>query len=381
MILYVGGFELPEGNAASQRVINNSKLLSKLGYQIYLKGTKRFSTIGDTQSIDFDYEVSNYPRSLLDWVKYFFSISDIKRTINKIGKPNVIIAYNYPSIVMLKIMKYCRNNDIRIVSDCTEWYGFQGKNILWKMMKWLDSSINMHIINWKVDGLIVISSFLKNYYYSRNRVVLIPPLVDKNDPRWLNDYTENDIEDNNSTKILYFGSMGRKKDSISDFLRVLIINPHLVLNVVGLGKDNYLYFHPRDKKILDNLKGQVVFLGRKNHIQTLNLLKKTDFVVFFRDFRLIANRAGFPTKFVESISCLKPVITNYNMNLDNYLVSGINGIVVDNKKFTDFRDATIKLTKEYSFVLSKNIKGDTFHYENYLLQMSKFMEELGNYYE
>ena len=40
-ILYIGGFELPDKNAAAQRVVGNSYILKNLGYEIiFLKKKK-----------------------------------------------------------------------------------------------------------------------------------------------------------------------------------------------------------------------------------------------------------------------------------------------------------------------------------------------------
>ena len=38
LILYVGGFELPDKNAAAHRVLSNGKLLRDLGYEVSFVG-------------------------------------------------------------------------------------------------------------------------------------------------------------------------------------------------------------------------------------------------------------------------------------------------------------------------------------------------------
>ena len=40
-VLYVGGFELPDKNAAAHRVINNAKILRELGYRVIFCGVDR----------------------------------------------------------------------------------------------------------------------------------------------------------------------------------------------------------------------------------------------------------------------------------------------------------------------------------------------------
>lgn len=40
-ILYIGGFELPDKNAAAQRVVSNAKLCRDLGYEVTLIGVDK----------------------------------------------------------------------------------------------------------------------------------------------------------------------------------------------------------------------------------------------------------------------------------------------------------------------------------------------------
>ncbi|MCE5226863.1 MAG: hypothetical protein LLG05_13540, partial [Porphyromonadaceae bacterium] len=80
-IIYIGGFELPDKNAAAQRVVSNGKIFKELGYNIiYLSIDKNLSEkvkIKDTkQSFDgFTYFRIKYPTSLADWINYLSDIS------------------------------------------------------------------------------------------------------------------------------------------------------------------------------------------------------------------------------------------------------------------------------------------------------------------
>ncbi len=68
--------------------------------------------------------------------------------------------------------------------------------------------------------------------------------------------------------------------------------------------------------------------GRIPHNEALDLLKKSDYSIFLRDTNLVTT-AGFPTKFVEALSCGIPVLTNRNSNLADYLIEGKNGFWID----------------------------------------------------
>lgn len=38
VIIYIGGFELPDKNAAANRVMNNAKIMRDIGYHVVLVG-------------------------------------------------------------------------------------------------------------------------------------------------------------------------------------------------------------------------------------------------------------------------------------------------------------------------------------------------------
>jgi glycosyltransferase involved in cell wall biosynthesis len=67
------------------------------------------------------------------------------------------------------------------------------------------------------------------------------------------------------------------------------------------------------------------YLKEESHMQkALNEINKAEYVVFIRDVNL-TNVAGFPTKFVEAISCGTPVLSNSTSNIDEYLITGKTG--------------------------------------------------------
>lgn len=46
----------------------------------------------------------------------------------------------------------------------------------------------------------------------------------------------------------------------------------------------------------------------------------------------LVTKAGFPTKFVESLSCGIPVIATPSSNICDYLINEVNGFVIDEKQ-------------------------------------------------
>ncbi len=61
--------------------------------------------------------------------------------------------------------------------DSTEWYDCKRFSVLKKIVKKIDTSYRMRFVQKRLDGIIVISSYLQNFYI-KQKTILIPPLVD-----------------------------------------------------------------------------------------------------------------------------------------------------------------------------------------------------------
>jgi glycosyltransferase involved in cell wall biosynthesis len=85
-------------------------------------------------------------------------------------------------------------------------------------------------------------------------------------------------------------------------------------------EDAYLNLYPEDTDLLKEytVRNRIIFHGRLHHEEALKILQGSDYCIFYRENTRL-NRAGFPTKFVESISCGVPVITTRTSDLAQYI--------------------------------------------------------------
>ncbi len=383
-ILYVGGFEMPDGNAAAQRVTANGKAFRFLGYEIFFVGlSRKENPNGTIRNFEgFEYVNFPYPKNLFNWIDYLFTIKQFKPYLKKL--PDLIIAYNYPAIALEKLRVWGLKNNIPIVADCTEWYEAKG-NIIFRLVKGLDTKLRMTRVHPKLNGMIAISDYLFHYYNGKMRnVVNIPPLVDLEMTKWSIDNTDFRSNKNEQVRIIYAGSPGSGgKDRLDIIFKILSqIKEEGILNfyffVIGMSKEQYLMAF---KTLLpDNLAENIVFQGRLKHTDTLNEIKKADFNLFLRDDNL-TNMAGFPTKFVESVSCGTPVLTNSSSNIKNYIIDGRNGFLIDDKT-----DQSLKIGIKNALILPKSeiqimkqwcLSSTTFHYKNYVNSFEELVENIG----
>src|SRR5271155_5572037 len=90
-ILYIGGFELPDKNAAAQRVIANGKIFDELGFLVYYLGLDRTSNNKIPVKIsvkgldNFTFYSVRYPSRLSDWLSHLCSIKEILKLADNIS--------------------------------------------------------------------------------------------------------------------------------------------------------------------------------------------------------------------------------------------------------------------------------------------------------
>ena len=369
--LYIGGFELPDKNAAAHRVMSNAKIIRDLGGDVVFVGvdknlswgTSVLSIKGNVQGFT-SYSVP-YPSSKKQWIDYLCGIKPYVNVLEKEKDFTSVIFYNFPAIAMKRLMRYCRKYGIKCAADITEWYSPKGKGFAFFVLKGLDTWLRMRIFHKQMDGLIVISKYLANYYKHNKNIVLIPPLVDKSEEKWIGlpQKTNDDV-----LKFVYAGSPG-----IKDRIDVLIaalksVKRSYHLDVIGISKEEYLNRNPEDESFLKD-NDAIVFKGRLSHIQTLNFVSHADFSCFFReDDRM--TKAGFSTKFVEAISCGTPVLTNKTSNLEDYCCGGRNAVLLNSIDCEEVADAINMLNK--SLLADR----DMFNCINFVEEFKKFLVNL-----
>jgi len=385
-ILYIGGFELPDKNAAAQRVVSNGKLFAELGYSVYYLGIDRTLTepkpVETTKKVfeGFEYYRLKYPSGLSNWMHYITSITDIVKIANTIDSLEYIIAYNYPALALVKLNGWCKSKNIHLISDCTEWYDPQG-TVLYKTIKQFDTYLRMKVIQPKLDGLIVISGYLYSFYAGRMKnVIQLPPLVDSRAEKW----TNNCLNNNKEIVLAYAGSPGKfAKDRLDSLLQALAVikaetSIRFTLNVVGLTKEQFVEDFGAGS-FPETLEKEVSFKGRLPHTDALNEIKCADYALFLRDYNLV-NTAGFPTKFVEALSCGTPVLTNASSNITDYLKEGENGYLLDNSSTaTLVRTLSFAMTQTKGHIQSMKgaiRKSNIFDYRNYTTAFSNFLGKI-----
>lgn len=354
-ILYIGQFELPDKNAAAHRVLGVAKGIRECGGEVVFCGISKLYAASQKQGTVQGFESYSrlYPRSLAEWVHYVLFLNDYIQLINQYNI-NAVVLYNTPSILGLRIKGYCRCAGIACIADVTEWYQPNKKNWYLYIAKSIDEWFRMHIINKKMSGLIVISTYLQEYYKRERNVVRIPPTVDIASSIW-----NNTPKKNEDFIRIVFPSDAIVRDKADTIVEAVSkVKRRVLLDIVGVTKKQYLDEFPKHDRIIHENE-DIVFHGRVSHEQTIRLIDMADCVCFFRENNR-TSAAGFPTKLVEAKTVGVSVMTNATG--DVMLYADDTDIIIENVNDVD------KLAEKIETITHRIPNGlsDVFDYHRYM---------------
>ena len=312
-VLYIGGYALPDRNAAAQRVVSIAKMLRELDYEVlFINSLKSTTDKNYRRVVYFGFECIEYGRE--KQFDYLISARTALASVEEIS-PDVIIAYNYPAIALNRIRKYCRDKGIRCYADVTEWYKAYCGGPIYRVIKNLDSLYRMRYVHKKMDGIISISRYLYEYYKKNVRTEMIPPVIDASDEKWICGGIENRKDD--VTRFFFAGTSYPLKERLDKTIRAMesvADTRGVILDIYGIDEQEFRSVFEYKKDIKECIR----FWGRVDHQVILSKLKNADWSIVIRDNNRLV-RAGFPSKVVESISCGTPVIANSYSNIADYL--------------------------------------------------------------
>lgn len=239
--------------------------------------------------------------------------------------PSHIIVYGGGASFAVRTLQLAREVGATSVADVVEWYSprqFKGGIAA---PAWISSQVALRWVYPQYDAILAVSTYLQDRFNAVPRCAVIPPTLDVSEVAQ-NRSTEQPATGSNSLKLCYFGSPGRK-DLLAEVVRGFTAARDRLGNAVELS----LKIAGPDACEVDSILGGppptgVVPVGRVAQTAVWDFVRKCDFTLLLRPDAPYS-RAGFPTKFVESMACGTPVISNHTSDLATYLYDGVNGIV------------------------------------------------------
>lgn len=364
-IIYAGMFELPDEDAAAHRVHGIGKILIELGYKVIFIGFSKRRNLREFNTESCTYLAMKKPESTKEWIELQTSASLLKKTIKNTHNVRGVILYNFPSLPFEGVRHICTTKKIPIYADCTEWHhDDRGVRLAW--LKNLETYKRIRFDDFRVDGLIVISSFLEKYY-SKKRTIKIPPIFDYMETRLCDTHAYAD-----KTVFVFTGTISAQKENVVSMVKAAKEleeeGYNIELKIYGVSLEEYKKNTDMDVSVTN-----IHFYGRVQHEQCIKAIQDADFQVFFREITRV-NMAGFPTKFAESFSCGTPVITSYTSDIPEYLKDGKTGFVVVDGNVKEAMKRACSCTKEEKEKLRDNVlKEKRFDYREYIESLDKFL--------
>lgn len=363
-VVYFGNFSITNGFASVNRAIGISHLISKFGYQtnIYVNDLTPDSYM---KVKNFDSNINLIKTKKYNKVLSYLIFSPYLRMLDR-EKPALVVLYDFPYIPAKKIINYCRQNDIKIIGDFTEWFDGTGYKGIFKFFKKLDSDRRIKKLPKYVDGSIVVSSLLQSTFEknSSNPVIKIYPLMD------FVLYESKELskkKKDNQLVLSYIGNSLEGKDSINELIRALsnIKNLNFLFLVAG----NF----PLDPNLVNETR--VKYFGMLNHQDALSMLLNSDYEIVFREPKN-SNNAGFPSKIAESLSLGLPVITNIFSDL-NLVLNNQNSYVISDLSLIE--ETMLLVVDDYKKNIIKAVPNETkekFSCSLYIERFKEFLDKI-----
>lgn len=390
-VLYTGAFRFPASDAAAARVLNNAKILRELDYDVVFisfggklrevdkheDGNYYYQGFRYMITDDIDVKQSNVVKRIF---RFIYSGRNALSIIKEmISSAEIIIAYQPPSYFTKQLIKLCKLNCKKFVTDLTEWYApteFPGG--IFAPFAWVNEW-NMRFVQKKVLNKIVISSYLNNYYVSSNNIIL-PPLIDKGEKKW-KDHKEV-LPPFNGIRFIYAGTPARK-DLIKNILEAVLFCLKQKLNVqfiiVGVSKNDIAYY--KNIQEIRSFPEHVIFCGRVLQTEVPAYYNASDFSIIIRESNR-KNMAGFPTKLAETMMAGRPVILNYTSDISEYVRNGYNGFVIPGWSSNELKNVLVNaanLSREEIEVMKSNSLQcaiEKFNYSAYTDKIDQFIKRV-----
>ena len=373
--------KFPRGDAGSLRLEAFAKILIDNNYDVEVYSLSKCSNFNFQSFNGIKYVSLRYEGfSKLSAVKtHLLFKRNLKSFIHK-KHYDYIIFTELQQNTSLYLKKYAKRNNSKLFYDCVEWYsscefknGIFNRNYIKKNYynsRFTDKNINV----------ISISSYLNNYFLNKKIKTINIPVI-------LPDCYKMNITsgENNELNLIYCGSPFGKDDLRIVIESLLEINKTIIkkikLNVVGVTLEQAITnkIITNDEKML--LNDSICFKGRLSHEKVLEEYSKADFSILMRPINERYSKAGFPTKFVESLQNSVPVITNLSSDLNRYLINKVNGIVVndyDKDSLVVALNTALKLSQEEIVSIKKQAYETfmkEFYYKNYETIFLAFMKD------
>ena len=330
--LYVGSDIGSKNTAMAIHAQNVAKLFRLVGYNTYFlcrDNGDKLNRIYDGNYIYVD-NYFNIPKisSLERKLDLITSFKLMKKVVKVVEEKNIECIIFYGIRGEKKLIDFCKRKKIKIYIDRVDWFEMSDRkqNLTNRITQYYCDK-NILEYDFLSDGVISISKYFYDYY-SKNKIntVWIPPIFDVEN-------VEIKRKNHGKIKLVYAGSLGNNKDDIRPVVKGMIkrnYNHKNDFNLILIG----ISFDDLNKEFGNNndwLKIGIEAKGKIPNQDVIKIVKDSDFSILLRQNKRYA-KAGFSTKFAESMSYGTPVICTKVDGSDIVVTNKVDGFLIKNNE-------------------------------------------------
>jgi len=337
-IVILGSFNFPYGSAAASRIRNMAEEFALNGCRVHVMSlSTSFEATGAWLQYGNIYYKLARPTflnrlfrkihsNLLHYILSIFSFSRAERkALDEIGNIGAILVYDFSFLKVLPFHRYCRKRKIKYIRDIVECFtpdSFVGGRL---NPLFYDHLLDYYSLARKSDGIIAISTYIKNDFERYVPVIVIPAMIKVSG--------KPSVKETGSEKIhITFISSFSERDLPELILAALKAygGNSIFLNLLGnAGKRGYALKIRQTVENDEKLKSLAHFWGRVADADLQKIMQGTDFFIFLRR-KDKAGLAAFPTRVPEYLDTARPLISSDTGDLDLYLENGRDVIFIEN---------------------------------------------------
>lgn len=384
LVVYVGPYSFPNGGAAARRIYANALSLRDAGFDVVITSGQMQTQAPDNNIYEGISVISLNERQfeqLPRLIKHFFYFSMGKKTIDWLDtlttKPKAIILYSGYSPYLIKLLRWSKKNNVKLIFDAVEWYAPQSRVGGFFSPYHLNILLAMRWLSVRTKNIIAISTYLEKHYKKNHcKTILIPPTLDHARVKARFE------KSSDSGLILVYAGSPEKKDLLDNVIdatmRLHEDGIDITLHIAGVTKEYFRNLNTIKKYNATDISSIIINHGYIEHDKALDLVRMADFSVLIRPLQR-SSHAGFSTKFVESMAVGTPVIANITSDLGNYLIDGVNGFVCEDNHVTSITKQFHRAAKLNNIIYkrmrfaARELSENSFDYRNFSTHLDKFI--------
>lgn len=382
-VLVITEAPFPYGNAMSSRIRAFCKLFCEIGYRVHVIAT--FSRLADClpgeiygeDCYTFEISSNRSTTSLETFIGNYKFMSKIIKYMDSHDDVRFIFSDSC-QCYFEKIAKYAREKNILYFVEQCEKYDISSYKFgkldyrYWKHLNLYNKGYK------KANAIVAISRYLEEHYNEQGlKVIRIPTILD------LSSTPYSTSTHNSPIRLVYTGIAWGHKELLAPIINVFAedssIRNFFEFKIYGTTKEQILDDEPSLSNVLSRTNDSVEFCGIVSQEKINQILKDADYQIFLRPDRE-SSRAGFPTKFGESMAAGTPVIANYTGDIDLYLIDGKNGFVVsepNEEKIYSVLNRILHLSSGERMkmrISARKTAEKFFNYKSYIEQFTSIMQ-------